>query len=245
MKHPIRVVFFDLGNTLLYDDKEAWKEVYPQAEEALWTALRLAGVEISRGELYRDYPTLFHYYYKMREKDLDEPGISNTLERLLTEHRIAIPNAKLRTAIHSMFAVTQRNWHLEEDAVPTLRTLKERGFRLGAISNSSDDPNTQELIDKTDLRPYFEFIVSSAAFGKRKPHPSIFQHALDYFQVPPEQTAMVGDTLEADIDGANRLGMFSIWVTRRAETEQSRDGRIRPRAQVERLAEIPVLLSRD
>src|SRR5258708_11687266 len=89
------------------------------------------------------------------------------------------------------------------------------------ISNAADDENTQTLIDKGGFRPYLEFIVSSAAFGKRKPDPGIFRVALDHFKLPAAEAVMVGDTLDADIAGARGVGMNSIWITRRLQKIES------------------------
>ncbi|HEY9151296.1 MAG TPA: HAD family hydrolase, partial [Anaerolineales bacterium] len=116
------------------------------------------------------------------------------------------------------------------------------GFRLGLISNAADDENTQTLIDKGGFRPYLEFIVSSAAFGKRKPHPAIFQAALDYFHVNANQAVMVGDLVTTDILGARQIGMKSIWITRRV-VETANRLNIKPDAVVSSLHEIPPLLS--
>ncbi len=111
-----------------------------------------------------------------------------------------------------MYAVTQTNWHVEPEAVPLLQELELREFRLGVISNAADEENTRTLIDKGGIRPYLEFIISSAAFGKRKPDPGIFRLALDHFGIPAERTVMVGDSYEADIVGAKQLGMHTIWI---------------------------------
>lgn len=140
-----------------------------------------------------------------------------------------------------MYAVTQTNWFIEDDAIPTLQVLSKSNHRMGIISNGSDDLNTYELLEKAKLRSYFEFILSSAAFGKRKPYPVIFQAALDHFQIPPEQTVMVGDNYEADILGARQLGMNTIWITRRISLP-SNDPRIQEETVVSKLSEIPALL---
>ena len=59
-----------------------------------------------------------------------------------------------------------------------------------------------------------------------------------------EEAAMVGDTLDADILGSNRMGIFSVWITRRSDTPANRAnaGTIKPDAEIETLAELPGLL---
>jgi FMN phosphatase YigB (HAD superfamily) len=63
------------------------------------------------------------------------------------------------------------------------------------------------------LLDYFEYdqMAISADLGFRKPHPDIFMYALNRLNVLPEETAMVGDSLQADIVGAKMLNMLSIW----------------------------------
>jgi HAD superfamily hydrolase (TIGR01662 family) len=241
MKETVRAVFFDLGNTLMYD-KNPWGELFKRAEVELWNSLHKVGVMSSGNELYGEQPTFFDYYYKLRAKNLDEPGILPVFKQLLADHQIQVSDQDLLTAFHSMYTITQDNWFVEEDAVPTLLTLKEYGYHLGIISNSANDENTYTLIDKGHLRSYFEFIISSAAFGKRKPHPGIFQAALDHFQFSAEQTVMVGDLLDADILGAHQIGMNTIWITRRLG-KRVEPGLVKPDATVSSLSEIPALLS--
>jgi putative hydrolase of the HAD superfamily len=242
MKLPIRVILFDLGNTLIYDDPASWKDVFQRADDALWASLHKFDIGSSPAELYGRHETLLHYYYELREGDLDEPGISTVLRALLDEHKITISEAKLQSALRSMYAVTQTNWQAEGDALQVVRALWESDFRLGIISNGAEDMNTFELIDKAGLRSYFEFILSSAAYGKRKPHPGIFQAALHHFRIPPEQSIMIGDNYEADILGAHRLGINTVWVKRRVPVLEQTP-LIQPDAIVSTLSEIPSLLS--
>ena len=154
-----------------------------------------------------------------------------------------ISDSVVRAALDAMYSITQQNWYLEADAIPTLKTLREQGYRLGMISNTSDDRNVQQLVDRCGLRPYFDTILTSAGCGIRKPDARIFQLALDYFGIPPEQTAMVGDMLEADILGANQLGIYSIWISRRAQGPGEGQLKIQPQAVITTLDQIPKLLA--
>ena len=241
MKHAVRAVFFDLGNTLMFD-RDPWADLYQRADDELWNSLQKAGVRSSPGELYPGENSLFHYYYKLRANDLDEPGIMPTLRQLLDEHDIKISDPDLRSAIRSMYEVTQTNWYPEEDAAPTLQALRESGLRLGIISNGADDDNTITLIDKGNLGSFFDVVISSAAVGKRKPDPLIFQTALDHFRLPAEAAVMIGDSYEADILGGHQAGLQTVWITRRINPVLIAYD-IEPDATVATLVEIPSLLA--
>jgi len=248
----VSVVIFDLGDTLIYD-KEPWPPIFQRANLALLEALENAGLHIKPSTFFHGHRGLLSLYYDRRGDEAEEETTAVLLQRLLEEQGNSnVSNEVIAAALRAMYAVTQSNWYPEGDAIPTLQTLKERGFRLGLISNAADDENTQTLVDKGGFRPYLEFIISSAALGKRKPHPLIFQSALDYFRVQAHQTVMIGDLFETDILGAHQIGMKSIWITRRIDTIElierlkpsSNEGAgVRPDAIVAALSEIPPLLS--
>lgn len=151
----------------------------------------------------------------------------------------------MNTALRQLYAVSQAHWQPEEDALPTLDQLQAAGYRMAIISNASDDADVQTLVDKAGLRGYMDFVLSSAACGIRKPNPLIFQTGLDEWGLAPAQVAMVGDTLGADILGARNAGLYSIWITRRADKAANRDHAetIQPDAVIATLAELPGLLS--
>jgi HAD superfamily hydrolase (TIGR01549 family) len=242
MKGPLQVVLFDLGNTLLHDDPAAWPRVYRRAEAALWNALELAGVRSTPAELYGSHDSLLNYYYDLREPALEEPGMARVLEGLLTEHHIVVSQLSLRSALNAMYSQTQGNWFLEADAAPTLAVLRAKGLRLGTVSNGADDLNAHQLLEKAGLRDYFDLVLSSAAFGWRKPHRGIFQAALDHFGASAERVAMVGDSYEADVLGANALGLKTVWITRRVRQRPTRMP-VRPDFVVEALSEVPALIT--
>jgi HAD superfamily hydrolase (TIGR01549 family) len=242
VKRPIKVVLLDLGNTLFYDDPAAWPGVYERAEEALWASLSTAGVQSTPEILYGSRTTLLQYYYDLRETGLDEPGTGPVLDDLLAEQGFRLPRSRLQEALRSMYAVTQTNWRLEQDAIPTLSLLRRRGLRLGAVSNGADDRNARELLDRAGLRPYFEAILTSAAYGRRKPDPGIFRAILRRLNASPQESVMVGDSYEADIIGSHGLGMSTIWITRRLGTRALPQA-IVPDATITALGEIPDLVS--
>ncbi len=241
IRQPIEVVLFDLGGTLFHEIGP-WDGFYRRADEQLWKVLHAAGVILGPRDLYGDDDTLFAYYTKRQSPGLAETTMASVLDRLLRSKGVALDAETVRSGLRAMYAVTQTNWRTEDDTIPTLEQLSGRGFRIGAISNGSDDDNTQTLVDKFGVRPYLEFLISSAAFGRRKPDAAIFRLALDHFQVAPERAIMVGDGYEADVVGAHGVRMQAIWITRRVNPPLPEMVEGEPEALVQTLGEIPSLL---
>ncbi|MFC4559055.1 HAD family hydrolase [Virgibacillus kekensis] len=125
------------------------------------------------------------------------------------------------------------------DTFRALETL-EREFRLALLTNGSPDLQETKLDMTPELRPYFEHIIISGAFGKGKPDPAIFTHALSRMKVHKEEALMVGDNLKTDILGAERAGIPSAWVNRRGEES----GVIEPTYTIKSLDELPLLIER-
>jgi HAD superfamily hydrolase (TIGR01549 family) len=102
------------------------------------------------------------------------------------------------------------NFDLFDDVLPVLTDLRERGLKLGLVSNTGRD--VDEFLAHHNLR--IDAALSSRIHGKVKPHPTIFQAVLDRLGVVAEQSAMVGDSPEDDLEGARGLGMRAFLVDR-------------------------------
>ncbi|MBN1305916.1 MAG: HAD family hydrolase [Anaerolineales bacterium] len=242
MNNSIRAVIFDLGNTLMYG-RESWPLVLDQADEALIQSLYSQGVALQLPGFRSRFKDRLSDYYTRRDIDLFETTYLAILRRLLSDEGFPEqPDEVIVNALDAMFAVTQENWLLEEDAVPMLDTLKEKKLRIGMISNAGYNKDVLQLIEKFRITPYFDFILTSAECSYRKPHPSIFEMALVQWNFPPQSIAMVGDTLTADVLGANAIGMLSIWITRRAENQRPARQDIHPDITIQTLAELPAAL---
>ncbi len=99
---------------------------------------------------------------------------------------------------------------LYEDALPVLAELRRHDVKIGFVSNGSRD--LEEFVAHHDLDA--DCVVGSRAFGRTKPHPEIFRHALALLGVEPEDAAMIGDSYEDDIEGARALGMKAFLLDR-------------------------------
>jgi putative hydrolase of the HAD superfamily len=240
---PFDALFFDLGNTLMYFAGE-WSQVFSQANIELMNQLKTDGIDIDEKAFFEEFGRRIHEYHNERESGHIEHTTSTILKTLLAEYGYPdFPEIATRRALKAMYSVSQDCWHPDPDALPTLQTLKERGFRLGLISNAADDQDVQTLVDKARLRPYFDRILSSASAGIRKPHPRIFYMVLDEWEIEPSRAAMIGDTLSADIQGANNAGLFSIWMTKYSNSpDNPHIDTIQPDATISTLRDLPELL---
>jgi HAD superfamily hydrolase (TIGR01549 family) len=93
-----------------------------------------------------------------------------------------------------------------------LRDFKAAGYRLALVADSR--PRTPEnVLRQHGLYELFDVLAVSEIVGVSKPNPGIFRAALDALAIPEAdygRVVMVGNNLERDIAGANRLGLTSI-----------------------------------
>ncbi len=237
------IALFDLGSTLIYFDAD-WESVMQEAVRSLHRQLLSMGFQLD-DDFPQTYRATSREIYRWRDEELVETPAEEVLRRVMASCGYPVlSDAQVDQALAVLYAVSQAHWHVESDAISTLQALRLEGYRIGLISNAGYDADVQVLIDQGGLRPYLDYIVTSAACRIRKPDPRIFQLALDFFQVPPQQAVMVGDFLSADILGANRLGMGSVWLTRRADLALSQPllAQIQPGRIIASLSELPAVL---
>lgn len=231
---PVRYILFDLGGTLMHARGD-WEPIHERADQALVDSLRTHDIYIEP----RHFRARLHEYYEQREKDFQETTYHFVLRELLTELGHAeVAEPVLRSALDTMYSITQSNWQLEADAVETLKMLKSNQYRLGIFSNAGDDKDVQQLIENFGIRDHFDFVLTSAACFYRKPHERAFEISLAQWNITPQEAAMVGDSLEADIIGAKQVGMTAIWITRRASFTDEEMRRIKPDFSLRKLSEL-------
>ncbi|MGD8633558.1 MAG: HAD family hydrolase [Anaerolineales bacterium] len=239
----IQGVIFDLGSTLIRFTGD-WPQVFTRSLEALAEGLDQEGISINPESFKQAFKSALSVYHRQRDHDL----VEQTTEVVLIEILADLigeppPRAAVKRALEGMYSVSQDYWHTLPTALPVLKNLDERGLRMGLISNASDEADVQRLIDKAGIRKYLQPILISAGFGLRKPHPDIFQAVLKEWDLPARDVVMVGDLLEADILGAENVGMRHIWMTEVIDTGELQPPYVvEPDAVAHRLADVPAIL---
>ena len=99
------------------------------------------------------------------------------------------------------------------DAVVTLEHFRALGSALGLVTNG-DARQQRDKIERHGLARFFDVIVIEGEFGAGKPDAAVYRHALAALGARPASATMIGDHLEFDVDGSQRLGMRGIWLDR-------------------------------
>jgi len=102
------------------------------------------------------------------------------------------------------------NFDLYDDVLPVLGELRAHGLKLGLVSNGGREISDFVAHHALDV----DCAIASRAHGWTKPHESIFRAVLELLEVEPGEAAMVGDTVEDDVEGALALGMRAVLVDR-------------------------------
>jgi putative hydrolase of the HAD superfamily len=241
---PFDAVLFDLGSTLIYFDCDT-TGVFDRMDAAMIESLLASGIKLDRGPFLQKFNSRMRLYDSQRGSEFLEITTAYNLSAVMQETGLdQPPQSVINAALKARYAVSQSCYKAEEGVVTVLEGLRAAGYRLGIVSNASDDDDVQTLIDNARLRPYFDVIVSSAAQGIRKPNPRIFLKVLSQLGVEPGRAMMVGDMLGADVLGAHNAGIYAVWITRRADKAANRDhlDTIRPDAVIASIDELPGLL---
>jgi len=107
---------------------------------------------------------------------------------------------------------------VDENAKTVLKKLHRR-FKLGIVSNFAIPECVLKLLEKEGLAGFFDVVVVSGAVNRRKPSPEIFRKALDALDVSAGEAVFVGDTVDADVEGAKNAGMKTVYIERRLQKE--------------------------
>jgi putative hydrolase of the HAD superfamily len=200
----IDAVLFDWGDTLFHF---AYDE-----------ALLEAGWEAGLATLERDgLPAHDETAARFRERyvpllwmpgSLDEIEYPAMIRELLGSFGIEIDDAELDRFLGAEHAAWEPARLLGAQTHALLDSLRDRGLRTGLVSNAFD-PGwlLREDLERMGLAERLDAVVFSSEVGKRKPHPVIFEAALDELRVEPERALFVGDRRFEDVRGAKEVGM--------------------------------------
>ena len=213
-----RVIFFDLGETLVTQNIEDSMVT----RKALREIGKILPKRVSPETLFRLYMKGYKTNDAIRSEYNVEIPIQAWMRRLLKRVTEKEPTDQLlQTSINIIVKARAANTVAFEDANDTLRKLSRRTVKLGVISNVSSHEVALGILDKVRLARYFDLVVTSAETGIRKPDPGIFRYALYQLNIGPEEAIMVGDSERHDIQGGYIAGLRTVLVNRKKPPDES------------------------
>lgn len=225
---PLRCVTFDLDDTL-------WEcgPILIAAEEALYAWIEshhpriaetytLADLVAQRRAFMTRHPELEHDMTALRRRWLGQLGEEFELGGALVEPGFRV------------FWERRNSVVLFDEAHAVLDALGAR-YAVGAITNGNAD------VHHIGIGHYFDFVVTAADAGAAKPKAEIFHTALRIAGVDAAHAVHVGDDPQRDVQGANAVGMRTVWVN---VDGNPWPGGPQPDAEIRTLSELETLLSR-
>lgn len=125
--------------------------------------------------------------------------------------------------------------HLLPDALPVLEYLNQK-YDLHIITNGFKEAQFVKL-KNSGIEQFFKEVVISELIGKAKPHVDIFHHAFNRSGATPHNSIMIGDDFEADIVGAQKVGMDSVYLA-----EFPKKSAVKPTHHIKGLVELKSIL---
>ncbi len=201
----IKHVFFDLDHTLWDFEKNAelcFQQIFAQNHIQVDISVFL--------EVYRPINRSYWKLYreeKIAQADLRYRRFKDAFDALEYE----ISEEIIHTLSDAFIKNLSNNNFLLQGAIEVLEYLKKK-YVLHIITNGFNEIQDSKL-EKSKIKPYFKTITTSDAVGVKKPNPKIFDYAIKMANAKKEESVMIGDDFEADIEGAFKSGIKPIYLT--------------------------------
>ena len=201
-EYRVTDIFFDLDHTLWDFEKNS----------ALTFAKILAENRVAvdlNGFLEIYSPINFQMWALYRENGITKSELRyQRLKQTFDTLDAPVSDEMIHVLAHEYIERLSSFTHLLPNAVEILEYLSPK-YKLHIITNGFQEVQERKL-KGSSIHHYFDKVINSEMAGVKKPHPRIFELALDMAQVDPKNTLMIGDDLEADIQGAKAMGMQVI-----------------------------------
>ncbi len=203
MRGRIKHIFFDLDHTLWDFDRNS-----KLAFQALFHKYR---IDLDLTDFLTIYePINYAYWAKFRVEAVSKIELRRgRLSDSFAQFQLSFSDSELDAMAETYIEELPKNNFLFDGVIQTLEELQPK-YRLHIITNGFHGVQHNKL-HKSGLIDYFNSVTTSEEVGLKKPNPVIFQKALQKAQAEPQESLMVGDTFEADILGAEAIGMHTLF----------------------------------
>lgn len=199
----IKDVFFDLDHTLWDFDRNSeltFENIFNRSHPT---------IEI-KGFIEKYVPInqacwKLYQYDKITHEELRYNRLKHSFDAL----NYTISDNDIDSIAHEYIQLLPDNNHLFDGTFEVLDYLNQK-YNLHIITNGFADVQYRK-INNSKLTDYFDTITNSEMAGVKKPNPIIFEYALDLAKAQKEHSIMIGDSLDADVQGALNIGLDAIF----------------------------------
>jgi putative hydrolase of the HAD superfamily len=218
----LRAILFDFGDTLVDFEPMATRAVFLKGAASSYAFLKERGYTLPPFDLYckRQFSDVRWAYLvaKLRRREFN--GV-NLLRSFCRSIGVDLNDADLLELAWLWYEPLTLHASVENDLLATLADLRDRGLKLGLISNTFVGGAIHDRhLEQHGLLDLFPVRVYSSEVGYRKPDARIFQIALDQLDVTAREAMFVGDLVKTDMVGARGMGMTTVlkqpWGTSRS-----------------------------
>jgi len=239
----LKAVLFDLDDTLI--DWSGFNGDYFELEKPHFEAVRTHVMERGHDvppveQLISSFRDLAMAAWEHGRETLVSPHLPRLLQEALAQHDVPTDEFDLDQIMSVYRWGKVQGTTVFEEVPHTLEALLGEDIRIGIVTNAFQTMVMRDReLEEHGLLQYFKTCRFAAAdVGYLKPHPAIFEHALDCIGTQPEETVFVGDNLTADVAGAQRVGMKAVWRDTGYHASRVALGAIEPDATIEKLDQI-------
>ena len=246
----IKVVLFDMGGTIENLNYDHASRIVATKELLAFLKSEHLAVDADPETLLQQIERACKDYRAESERTMREAPAAEVWSRwYLRDYRL--PQAEIGRMAEDLAWIWETRFYtrtIRPGASEAFAALKERGFRLGIISNTSSRTQVFRMLESYGIREFFECVCLSSISGIRKPDPAIFREGLDLLGVRREEAAYVGDTISRDIAGAKAAG-YALAFQIHSFLTKDRDGGLEgslpgPDYMIQDLREIAGILDR-
>lgn len=232
-----KVLFFDMGNTLLHfhhgqtdEEKDAQGLLY------LTKYLHNFNPNITISDVSNGFFLPWLEGIKDRNTIHKEYPIEGFLNDFLIDYNINLTINECIEAMHLFYTKYREQILFEVNLADSLQRIRDKGYKLGVISNTCYyDEVMKECFKAAKIYDMIDHFTFSYSLGLGKPNIQIFKIALTAMNVLPEDSIMIGDNFYSDIKPAIELGMKTIWLNPKNKIINSE---IKPHFKVSSICEI-------
>ncbi len=196
-------IFFDLDHTLWDFDHNSGL--------AFETILKKDHPTIEIADFIEKYAPINQACWKLYQHDkITHAELRyNRLKHTFDALEYFASDAQIESMAHDYIELLPENNHLFDGAIEVLEYL-EKKYKLHIITNGFAEVQYKK-INNSNIGGFFKTITNSEMAGVKKPNPMIFEHALNLAKANKENSIMIGDCLDADVQGALNAGLDAIF----------------------------------